>query len=393
MPRSPRDTALRWGEGSIERTPSGKWQARWTDHDVQGFPKRRAKSFTARDDAEDYLRNIFRQRSRNEYIAPDSRTVQDLVLEWLSRGVTRWKAATTAAYTQRAKTHVLPQLGHVLANQLTTPKVQYWIDSMVRRGFEPSTVDGACRVLIGTFNQAVHLGLLSRNPTTGTVLPSIQMKPATTWTPEETAKIIAAIGDDPMWLAVYRIMLVTGMRPGELRGLRWGDVNWETNIITIRRTITRDENNHDVVGTTTKTGHNRSNPIPANVMALLSRWRTLQKARQLATAEWPKDAHIFDRGDGSFLARTTWQKKHDRILKAAGVADVTFHGMRHTNATISLESGTHPKIVQERLGHRSIATTLDRYSHVSVDLQRATADELDKRMFGDSAVAEKDAVS
>lgn len=381
-------TGRRWGEGTVVAKPNGTFLARWWEPQYDGTRRKRAKAFATYDAAEDHLRTVYRSIRDGLYVPPDERTVESLVREWMDRGAARWKPATQAAYRQRAERHVFPTLGHLKAESLTTPRVQHWVDQMVKAGFDASTIDGATRVLSAALREAMQIGILSRNAAAGIRRPPVVMKEAVTWTRDEIADVMAIIADDPMWSALYRVALTTGMRPGELRALRWPDFDPEHNVITVRRTVTKDAAGHVVIGQTTKTGKSRAIAIAPPVTAALLRWRSKQRVRQLAHASWQPGDLIFERGNGGLLSLHGWQVKHESIVASAGVRRITLHQLRHTSATQSLESGEHPLIVSRRLGHRSIQTTLDVYSHVSDDLQRAAAASLNQRMFGDDDDAE-----
>lgn len=381
MPKQ-RTDGLRYGEGSISARENGTYQARWSERHPTGM-RQRARTFATRDEAEDHLRAIYRQRRDGRYLSPSERTVHDLVTEWLERGRGRWKPATQATYRQRAETHVYPALGTVRAETLTTPRVQHWVDQMVRAGFDASTIDGATRVLSAALREAVQIGVLAHNAAIGIRRPSVQIKEAAVWTREEIADVIGIVAGDPMWSALYRLALTTGMRPGELRALRWSDVDLDARTVTVRRTVTKDAEGRVVIGKTTKTGKPRTIALSASVTDALAAWRSAQRIRQLAHASWHREDLIFDRGNGQLLSLHNWQDHHEALIASAGVQRITLHQLRHTSATQSLEAGEHPKIVSERLGHRSIQTTIDRYSHVSMDLHRAAAESLSDRLFGE----------
>lgn len=378
-----RTDGLRWGEGNIlERPmPDGRtrYQARWWDGQRQ-----RAKTFASRDAAEDWLRSVSRERRDGRYTAPSELTVRQLMTDWLARGAGNWSSSTTATYRQRTERHVLPALGSLRVTALTTPRMQHWVDGLRTRGFRPNTIDGAIRVISGALNEAVQLGIIDHNPVRGIKRPAIKQQPPATWTAEEVRRVMAQLTDEPMWRALYRVALATGMRPGELRALRWQDVEWEQGRIIVRRTITKDTDGRVIMGTRTKTDTVRAVALPGPCARALRVWQTDQKRRRLAAVTWQDDDIVFDRGDGQFLPLTSWQHKHDALIAAAGVRRITLHQCcRHTNATLDLEAGVHPKVVSDRLGHKRIETTLNLYSHVSADLHRAAAEALATRLFDD----------
>lgn len=384
MPRKqPKDSGLRYGEGTIAQRPSGGFQAQWIEAQPDGRALRRSRTFPTRDQAEDHLRTVYRSIRDGRYVPPSERTVAELVRDWLDRGQRRWKPSTHASYRQRAEQHVIPPLGNLRAETLTTPRVQHWVDGLVRAGYDASTIDGAHRVLGGALREAVQLGIIPQNSAAGARKPPVQLKESTTWTAPEVGRIMALVARDPMLDALYRMMLTTGIRPGEARAIAWRDLDLAAATLQVRRTMTKDLDGRVAIGSTTKTNRSRTVALTSSCVKALNRWRLAQKERRLAAPTWHDLDLVFDRGDGRFLPLTTWQKRQDALCRDAGVSRITLHELRHTSATISLESGQHPLVVSQRLGHRSIQTTLDVYSHVSQDLARAAAEALDNQLFGD----------
>jgi integrase len=377
-------SGLKRGEGTIQDRPNGRAQARWMERQPDGSAIRRHASFPNRGAAEAHLRQVALDVYAGTYVAPSQRTVRDVIADWLERGAARWKPGTYAAYRQRADNHVIPSLGAIKVDALTTPRVQHWVDGLQKAGLDAATIDNVSRILSGALREAVQIGVLARNPATGVRRPPVRSKEPPTWTAAEIARVMSAIGEDPMWHALYRVALSTGMRPGELRALSWPDVQLAAGSITIRRTLSKDKDGRVVMGETTKTGRSRQVAIPPTVVKALKSWEVAQKERRIAAPVWHDDGIVFDRGDGRWLPLSTWQRFHRELCEAAGVTRITFHALRHTSATIALESGEHPLVVSRRLGHRSITTTLDVYSHVSTDMNAAAAQALEAHLFGDA---------
>ena len=365
------DSGLRWGQGSVE-VRGDRYLARWLD----ASGRKRSRTFRTLDDAEEHVRQQARLRAVQRWVEPSERTVRDLIDAWLDRGRDRWTPNTHATYRLRAESHVLPALGDVLAGELTTPRVQHWIDALRRQGLAPSTIGGAAIVLSAACNEAVALGVLSRNPCHGTRKPAVNPKPRAVWTLATVQEVLHHLADQPMWQALYALALTSGMRPGELRALTWADIAPQTRQIRVRRTITRDMEYRVIVGAQTKTGRSRTVAVPASVIAMLQRWKAEQPVVHV-------EGYVFCRADGNWLPVTTWQRFHDHLIAELHLPRITIHGMRHTAATLDLERGVPIKLVQEKLGHRSISTTMDVYAQVSDRMQHDAADELDGLIFGE----------
>jgi integrase len=389
-----KDRGLRRGQGYTERR-TGKdgtvyYIARWPEGDR--YPSkvfRDPDPDAALEAAEQHVRDMAR-RSRS--VAPQHAsilTVEDLINQYLERRQRDWKPGTHVTYCRRAQSYVFPYIGAVRLRDLTKPRIQQWIDQLRREGKAPETIYAASAVMTASMREAARLGLVTENPATGIRLPKIPRKVHVTWSLEDIGTVYAATAGEPKWNAIYRVAIATGMRPGELRALKWPDVDLDRNTITVRRTITRDDRGREVVGETTKTGEIRLVAIPTSVSDALRRWRTAQKVERLAAKRWYDRDHVFTSRHGEELSASVWQRFHRALAERTGVPVITLHELRHTVATLELDAGTHPKVVQERLGHKRIQTTLDTYSHLSPDLQRAAADALDRRIVDATTSASK----
>jgi integrase len=316
--------------------------------------------------------------------------VLDLVNQYLERGESRWEPNTDATYCQRTRGCIERQLGSVRVRDLDTARVQHWVDHL---DGSPRSIAGAVAILSGAFREAVRLRIVEHSPVTGVSLPRIERATHRTWTTGDIARVLAAVATDPMYHALYRLALVSGMRPGELLGLTWDAVDLDRRdqqgdpdpVVRVQRTMTRDRLGRVVPGTDTKTGQHPTIALPESAAAALRAWRTEQKRIRLATTGWEDRGAVFTGRTGKHLAHASWYQRHKAICGAAKVPAITLHELRHTNATVELEAGTHPLIVSNRLGHRKTQTTLDLYSHVSPELHRTATAALEQRI--DAALA------
>lgn len=377
-PRKSSSSGLRRGEGRIEHITRANgttvYKARWYELQPDGRSKRASRTFPTQDKAEDHLREVYRAKRDGRYEATGDTTVRVAVLDYLERGRGTWKAGTYATYKQRAMTHIVPRLGNLRLVELTTARVQRWIDQIHASGLSAKTVEGTARVLNGAMKEAVRLNLITTNPVTNARAPSTTYDGHPVWDADEIARVLDATRKNPKWSAVYHVALLTGIRPGELRALQWSDIDLDARKMTVHRTITRDGNNREVVGTSTKTGRVRSITLPKPVVASLRRWKAVQAAERLAAEEWDARGFVFTGDGGRFLGSTTWQHRHAEAIKRAGVHTINLHGMRHSFATAMLARNVHPLVVSRVLGHAKIETTLNTYSHPDDALQRDVMD-------------------
>lgn len=390
---------LRRGDGYItERTNrdgSFSAQARWEENRAW-----RAKSFRinmpddvseselehlrerVRHEAADFLRKNGRDRRAGRYVPESSMTLNDALAGYMERGGRRWKQNTLNTYRGVITLHIAPYIGKVRLADLTPLRVQTWVDDLIRKGLSGSMIENARIVLNGACKDAVRLGVIPHNPVSGAALPARVKRRHTVWTAEQARKVLALCADDLRMHTYYVVALTTAMRPGEIRALKWSDVNLEKSILTVQRTITKDARGRQVIGTTTKTGRVRTIALPPSTVSSLRKLRLDQNERRLKAHRWADLDMVFDRGDGNLVAQNTVARAHQRYAAEAGVPIIRMHDLRHTAATLLLEAGTHVKIVSDLLGHSQIATTLGIYTHVSMEVQsgatQALADVLDR---------------
>jgi integrase len=377
MPRRPRNLtrALPWGAGSV-RQRGDEWEARWTEGSA-----RPSRPFPTKEAAEDFLIARHRRKLRGGYIAPVEMTVADLLESYIERSIAygKWKPATINLNRRLADHHILPTLKDLRVIEVEPPRLQRWVDTLART-LSPATVSMCAALLSAAFKQAVTLTIIPSNPCSVVSRPKVEQKPMVTWSVEDIAKVDAFLRDDPKWLAVYRLMLTTGMRPGELYALTWSDLDFEQNIVRIRRTITDNAEGKRVVGATPKGGKTRYVALSRSARAALLDWQNTLVLRSLKA----DTDYVFPSRRGSPMGENVWLGMHAHIIQRTGVPPINLHSLRHTNASIELAAGTPVKIVSERLGHKDVLTTMRIYQHVSVDMQRAAADAMDERLFGGS---------
>ncbi len=202
------------------------------------------------------------------------------------------------------------------------------------------------------------------------------------WDEEQVRLFLAEARRSSAYYALYLTALTTGMRQGELMGLRWKDMDLALGVASIQQTLYRL--GKDVVAKEPKSVGSRR--AVALLPTLVETLRAVQAAQAAARREFGQayEDHglVFCQPNGKPLhAHNVTQRDLPRVAKRAGVPRIRFHDLRHCHATLLLQQGVHPKVVQERLGHSTISMTLDTYSHVVPGMQERAAVDLEKRLF------------
>jgi integrase len=219
--------------------------------------------------------------------------------------------------------------------------------------------------------------LASRNVTDMVDAPKRATPETQTWNTGQVAAVLAEAEKTDL-AALWRLALLTGMRRGEILGLKWEDVDLDRSGVSVRRTLSRGKGGTWELGTQKTTAGRRSIALPVSVVASLKRHRVCQLERRIELGHlWKDQGFVITNTTGGPLAVNVLDGRFRALIEAADVPRIRFHDLRHTCVTLMLANGEHPKIVAERLGHSDLGITLKRYSHVSPDMQRAAADRLD----------------
>ena len=369
--------------GSITKRP-GKRGISWlVTYDVGRDPltgKRRQRRFTTktRKEAEERLAKALHELRGGAYLEPSGEPVGAYLRRWLEHTAPTMAPSTAHRYEIDIRRHLVPEIGDIALAKLTPIAVQELYQRKLASGLSPRTVEHVHGVLHRALDQAVKWQLVARNVCDAVEAPRGSAAEMKTWNADEMRAFLVGTAQHE-WAALWRLALLVGMRRGELLALRWADADLDRGMVAIRRTLSRDRRGRWYVreGAKSRSGR-RPIALPASCVTALKAHRAAQAERRLRLGPaWVDDGLIFDRGEGRGINPSHLGKVFGRETARLGLPRIRFHDTRHTAATFMLSQGDHPKVVQERLGHSSIRITLDLYSHVLPDTQRASADRLD----------------
>lgn len=316
-------------------------------------------------------------------------TVGAYLIRWLEATQSTVRPGSQRRYEDIVRLHLTPLIGRIGLAKLTPLDVQRLYQdrlSLSKGKLSPTTVNAVHVVLHKALKQAMRWGLLTRNVTEAVDPPRESTPDYTAWTQPQVAAFLA-VSDQHEHAVLWRLALLTGMRRGEILGLRWDDVDTTRGALAVKQTRVRGRNGEYEFGQPKTQKSKRSIAISPSLAGALQKLHIRQHAERLALGlgraynEW---GLVFTDAVGKPLHPNTLAYQFGKLQKAAGVPVIRFHDLRHTSATLMLANGEHPKIVQERLGHANVSMTLDRYSHVTMDMQRGAADRLDALIAGTS---------
>lgn len=348
--------------------------------------------FTDLEEAQAALTEAIRKRARNEKFQGKTPTVGVYAEHWVSS--LRLAASTIKGYRKIIRNHVTPDLGRIRIDKLTATRIGSHYRELEKHGrkdeygkgkpLSTNSIHKVHVVLGAILDAAIDDGLIQVNPAkkrrTVNAPKSSQaraQKPEiVTWTGEQLQTFLTWNRDElkdelfPLW----RLIAYTGMRRSEALALRRNDINAKTGRVSIRRAVDTED---WTTTKTTKTGNARVIDVDADTLKVLASYKV---ARAEVSFELAKaDAYVFGDDDGKLRSPDAMTSRWDRRMKwivkvHKTLPRVTIKGLRHTHATLLLELGEHPKVVQERLGHSTITTTMNIYSHVTPTMQKAAAD-------------------
>ncbi len=354
------------GQGHIRQRGKQSWRLKF---DIGRDPvsgKRLSRYVTFRGtkrEAQAELTRLLNRRNEGTYIDPTKMTVAEYLEHWLNVDIDRRVAAKTATrHRQIVRNNIIPRLGHVPMRKLTAVHIEAFEAELQREGYlkgrkrgsglTAQTVLHVHRTLSQALAHAVKTEVLFKNP-------ALQMKP-----PRPPGLYV------PVLVAV-----TTGVRRGELFGLRWSDIDLAKVRLTVNQSLERVNKKTVFKPPKTKTSR-RVITLAAQTVEGLKQHRTAQAAERLRLGLGRPDL-VFTRADGKPIDADSITKAFGRLIAETGVTPITFHGLRHTHISHLLMDKVHPKVVSERAGHANVSVTLTIYAAYVPNLQDEAAAGVD----------------
>ena len=364
------------GDGLVRKRGDGRWEGRIViGHKEDGTPI--FKSVFARTQKELMPKlhaaiDCYRGADLNE---KGNMTLNEWMEEWLrSYAEPTLRPSTLQGYRSDIKRHIAPALGKKMLRSITQRDVQKFYNALRKKTYH--TKDGEEKTLSASTVRDVHMLLheileaaarsrmIESNPTDGAVIPKNSRQPMKILNEEQLGKFMEAIKDEPLWYDFFYTEVTTGLRRGEICGLKWCDLDESDGTLLICRSVHNVESGDREIGETKTEKGKRKIVLPA------STFYVLRERKKTARSEW-----IFP--DLLEPERPTSPngayKKLKSILTKAGLPDIRFHDLRHTFATHAMKSGVDAKTLSGILGQTNASFTLDTYTHVTTDMHRNAA--------------------
>ena len=339
---------------------------------LSGFPTKK--------EAQVACAQMIHEIEMDEYKEPTKLTVKAFFSQWLEAKKTSVSDVTYKNYDQFSRIHILPALGNLPLMKLTPMHINKLYSQLIeKKKLAPRTVKDIHVTIHNALKYAVLWGLLNKNVASLVIKPKIPRKNVKVWDLDEVKHFLNTTQDEPLHMG-FLLALSTGMRQGEIFGLRWADINLEQKTLSISQTISHDGKSFKS-GAKTVSGNRLINIDQGTVQELQKQHQRIQHYKKENPEFKNYDLVVCTRNGTPFIPKNILRRYYI-LVRNAKVPKISFHDLRHTHASLLLKQGIHPKIVSERLGHADVRITLDTYSHLLPGLQEETAEKIGEMLFG-----------
>ncbi len=364
------------GDGLIRKRKDGRWEGRIiVGHKQDRKPIFRSVFAKKQSDLMPRLHQLKDCYADVELTEESNMTIG----EWLDKWLIEYKKpmlreSTYARYGSAIEHHVKPYIGNKSITQLKTSDLQKLYNKLKASGrkipskehgttLSNAMVRGVHTLLYEALESAVREGLIPSNPTNGTTPPKIVRKGKTVLTASEMERFMELLKDDEIWHDFFYTDLMTGMRRGEICGLKWSDFDEEKGTLKVARSV-RYANREPIIGETKTEDGKRTIFLPDSL------WKVLSERKKNAIGKWIFPHPTYP--DNPMNPSTAYTRLKELLAKA-NLPNIRFHDLRHTFASHAANSGIEPKTLAQIVGHTKASFTLDTYAHVTTDMQRNAA--------------------
>ncbi len=345
-------------EGSIYRRKDGLWCAQVTldRHRLTKYSK-------SQSECRDWIKQTLAKVEGGLTYEGTQLTLARFMDTWLHGKELARRPSTVNGYRRYAELYILPALGHARLQDILPGLIKQLYAQLKQEGRGARTIQLVHVTLHAAFKQAVREGFLGRNPVDAIERPKVERVEFQILNEGQARQfLIAASGS--LLETLFYLALTTGMRKGELLGLKWSDLDEEKGVLLVQRQLQQiPRKGFILVPTKTKAGRRQIKIGQGAISQLKAHRERQEKLKADADEQWRENDLIFTTGIGTFLDQSKVSKEFKRLLKKAGLPSIRFHDLRHTSISFLLGMGTPVNAVQRRAGHSKASVTTDVYGH------------------------------
>lgn len=361
-------------EDKTAKNKSKKWYFNVYYTNDNGERKtKKGRGFASKLQATEAMREFETSLKKGTYIQPNKMTYREYMEKWLEGKATTVKASTYGTYSSLVNNHILPAIGNVDLQKITPMKLEDLYRNLMKAGrLSDENIQKVHSIIKDSLNKALRWDMILKNPAAVVDRPKASKKEIEVWDTPEVHKFLEVAKLTRNHMA-FLLAVTTGMRQGEILGLRWKDIDFLSGNLSIIQTLSHDGKELSI-GAKTSAG-NRVIAIDAETLNALEKHRLKYNEEKMASRNIYEDNNlVISTSVGTPLSPRNLVRSFDTIIEKAKVKKIRFHDLRHTHATLLLKQGVNPKIVAERLGHANVRITLDTYSHLLPTMQKDTAE-------------------
>jgi integrase len=349
--------------------------------------QKRMRGFATKKEAEKALAQAIAEVERGTYLDPAKITVGEYLDRWFANHARKLSPTTRRRYEGIIRHQLRPGLGSIPLQKLTPLHIETFLGHLEREGrrdnkkskppgLAPGTVTYAYRVLHAALEQAVEWEMLARNPAARVEPPKVEKQEPKVLTEAEATHLLDTLRETYLYLPAF-LALYTGMRLGEILGLRWEDVDLKNEVIHVRQaSVQTRAGKPEYKPPKSAKGRRTVDISPAVVRELKAHRKRQLEWKLKAGSAWRDTGLVCTWEDGSPINPPSLGSRFRVLARRAGFA-ISFHDLRHTHASLLLKAGVPLKVAQERLGHATITLTGDTYTHLLPTMQREAALKLE----------------
>lgn len=360
-------------EGSVSQRPNGSWRAQ-----VYQSGKRVSKDFHTKPEALTWVRNVQSSIEHGFQLQGSAITVEAYLPTWLENRRLSLRPKTAHQYSRIISNHILPALGKTRLRDLRLQGIESFYSQLIQNGMGARSVRIIHNILHSACDKAVRYGLLVYNPTQGATLPRYTHEEMMVWDTDQVTQFLIAAQNSPNY-ALFHLAITTGMRIGELFGLKWPDVHWNSGVIHVQRQKQYVPGQGcSFIDPKTKAGK-RTIKLGEGSLDVLRHHKEYQNSlKELAGSRWHDLDLVFPNSVGGPGDASNIRLDFNQLLRLAGLPKIRIHDLRHTAASLLLNHKVPVIVVSNMLGHSRPSVTLDIYAHVFNDMQGEAAVVMDK---------------
>lgn len=389
------------GEGTICKRSDGRWMGQVTLHEDYGQSKRKTVYGKSQREVREKMEIIKMEKRQGRALETSDMPLEEWMFMWLSDYKPNLKITTRENYELYIHTHIKDsQIGKIPLNKLTVTDLQKFYNAKLngtcenrRQKLSATTVRYINIIIKSALKQAVNNRMLNENVCDRVVLPKKNKVDIVPFTKKEVIRFLNVAQNDRLH-TLYILEMMTGLRRGEILGLKWEDIDFEQkkinvlhNLYKVNNTDENADSKYKLVLLTPKTETSkRSIPMNQFMTDELVRHRKEQEKEKATCKGGYNDlGMVFCKEDGNYISPREFLRQYQRLLEKAGLEKKRFHDLRHTVASLLINANENPKVVQQLLGHSNIGTTLDIYAHVMRETIDQSVDNLCSQLELDKA--------